>query len=78
MLEELRQKSDLEKKSIALIAAGIFSGLILIGWLFTLPFTVSSITGATTELQTATPIQTITGQVDIIRDTVGALKNLEE
>jgi hypothetical protein len=77
-LEELRQKPEFEKRSIALIAAAVFSGIIFIGWLFTLPFTARSISDAATDLQTATPIQTITGQVDLFRDTVGTLKNLEE
>lgn len=77
-IEQLRQKTEIEKQSLALIASAVITGIIFIGWLVTLPFTVSSIAQEAQEIQTATPLQTIGAQVDVIRDTVGTIQNLEE
>ena len=82
LLERLRQKPDIQKKSIALLVSGAVAGIVLFSWLASFSFSsndsAAKIGAAVPELQTATPVQAIKEQIGLLKETIDAVKSIEE
>ncbi len=82
LLARLRQKSDIEKKSIAFIVALVVALMIFLSWVASFSFdnddeTVSAEEAALPE-EVARPVQLLKDQAGLVSQTVNLFTNIEE
>lgn len=78
LLDRLRQKSDLQKKTIAFAIATLVSVIILVTWLSTFSFDVGNLQETTDTAQTSAPVQTLREQFGIFKASLIEQQAIEE
>lgn len=82
VLERLRQKSDIEKKTIALVAAAVIALVIFISWAATRSFESQAAAVADVvqgeESVIAAPLEVLTSMWAVVQTSVTAVQGVEE
>lgn len=78
LLARLRQKSDIQKKIIALTIAGAITVIVLVTWIATFSFNTDAVQESVDSAQAYPPVQTLREQFGIFKASVTATGTIEE